>query len=804
MNMKNSVPRIWGMFLALLIWTCFIGDVAAQMMDDIVINQAKDGKVSAIILLSGQVHYLRHFSDKKGQHLEIYFQILDKAGAKDWLDNEIRKSPPSGLIPGFVTTVRNLATEPKLVIEFDRPAEYGVRIGKSQRSFVITFKPEKQDNSAKTKAAKDQAGTVSGDANAPKVEIQIFNKAAAELPAAVKLTAPESVAPAIGNASPQVESGLPQIEAASGVVPSTPVAAAEPTLEDRTRETDSQAEVLMGKGREALKVNEAGVAIEAFNKVLLLPPNKYSQDAQEWIGIARESAGQKFKAKLEYETYLKTYTTGEGVDRVKERLAKLAVVQQPTQAAAKEEKSKERKEFQTVSNGSLSMNYYHGESLTTLAGASNNPSSSNTDQNMLITSVNASVRSRNDRYDSRFVFQDTYSKNYLIKESSQVKPNRLSTLYYDIKDSVTALSARVGRQSPSGGGVMGRFDGVAAGYGITPQWQATASTGQLSDYTTASKPKFYSLGLALVNSTRWGGSVYYVNQRTDAFVDRSAVGADIRYFDANKNAYALLDYDTFFRVINTALLQGTVTADAGTSFTFALDHRKSPAISLSNAAIGSPNPINTLLDLYGKEAVKALALERTGSSDSVSFGVNQQIREKWQAGADINVSRTSSLPESPFGCMQNLTNIPAVDLVNYPAGCVPATPSTGSSKGINARLIGNGIFTINDVSVFSLGYSSSKLSKAENVMLSNHLGWAEKWTADTSLRVSWQSSYDLGGSATGKITMFSPMIRLEYRARNDLSFGVDGGIDITNNTPATGQASKTTRKYFSLGGRKDF
>ena len=79
----------------------------------------------------------------------------------------------------------------------------------------------------------------------------------------------------------------------------------------------------MAKGRNALQQGDHGIAIDAFNKLLLLPPNKFTQDAQELIGVARERSGQNFKAKLEYEHYLKTYTSGEGVARVKERLAEI-------------------------------------------------------------------------------------------------------------------------------------------------------------------------------------------------------------------------------------------------------------------------------------------------------------------------------------------------------------------------------------------------------------------------------------------------------------------------------------------------
>jgi len=842
MSIKNSAGKIRGIFFSLLVWASLTGNASAQLLDDILLNKDPDGTVHAVITLTGQVQYLRHTPEKNGKHLEIYFKIVSANSLNDpWSGYEARTSPPSELIPSFVIAVRDVLTEPKLVIDFNRTAEYSVRIGKNSRSFVISITPDKvqstSENTAPAKMDSTPAIPVAPIVAAAKPELKATLatpakeatpvKAAAVQPSPVPVAVPTKaatsaqatetapvtatvvkppvvavvppaivVAPAPAPETTPAKATLAQPTAETLAPATMPITAAtEAALADMSKETDSQAEKLMLKARDALKGNEFGVAIENLNKVLLLPQNTSSQEAQELIGVAREGTGQTYRAKLEYEAYLKEYPAGEGADRVKARLAKVVTAQQPVPISAKEELAKEKKIFQTTSNGSLSMNYYYGNSLTNVSGATTSASSI-TDQTMLITNVNASMRSRNDRYDNRLVFSDTYNKNFLSSQTGQStsNPNRLSTLYYDFKDNATALAARIGRQSPSGGGAMGRFDGVSGGYGITPKLQATAATGRLSDYLTGSKPVFYSFGLSLSNLDKWGGSAYYINQLTNGISDRSAVGADMRYFDASKNAYAALDYDTFFKVLNSVLIQGTLNGAAGTTYNFSLDHRKSPSISLSNALIGGPSTMSEMLQNgFTKDDLKALALLRTGTSSAATLGVNKQIKEKWAAGADVNIANSSGLPESG-------TNIPgSLD------GYVPPTPSSGNNYGINGRLIGNGVFHTNDVSVFSLGYTSSKSSKGENFSFTNHLGWAEKWTADTSLRFSLQNSYDaITSAATGKQTVFSPGLRLGYQVRNNINFDSDLGIDITDNSPSSGQSSRTTRKYFSLGGRWDF
>ena len=822
MSITISSRKICGIIFSLLVLACFVGEASAQLLDDILLNSAPDGKVVALIKLSGPVQYLRHVPSNKGNHLEIFFTIIPdtpQTQANDpWQGYEARTSPPSDLIPSFTVSTRNLTTEPKLVIDFSRSAEFNVRIGKSNRSFVITITPDK------AQAKSEKAATI----NAPLkivAAVPVVATASAPVTAAAPATqVPPSVAQTARAAAVIPPAVIPPVVAPPVVVPPAPVVvaaastdtpaesagpiAAEIPLADQIKATDTQAEALMGTGRDALKTKQYGVAIESFNKVLLLPPNKFSQEAQELVGVAREDAGQGFKAQREYETYLKMYSSGEGVARVKDRLAKLtasaakaAEAARPSQTVqdvsqvAGSASSSDRKSFQTVSNGGVSMNYYRGASQTAISG-STTPTTTITDQSMLITNVNASLRTRNDRYDNRLVFQDTYNKNYLDTQlsNSTSNPNRLSSLYYDFSDRVTDFTTRLGRQSPTGGGAMGRFDGISAGYGITQNFRLVGATGQLSDYGTGSKPTFYSLGLGLKNSAHWGGSAYFVSQTTNGLTDRRALGAEVRYFDVKMNAFSMMEYDTFFHVLNMALLQGSINGVPGTTYNFNLDHRRSPSMSLSNSLMGSPSSMSTMLQNgFTIDNLKALAILRTATSDSASVGVNTQIKENWQTGADLNVSKTSGLPESG-------TNVPgSLD------GYMPATPSSGNNYGLNGRLIGNGVFVAHDVSVFSLGYTSSLLSKGENFTFSNHLNMSDKWALDSSFRLNWQSSYDsITRDLTSKVTTLSPAFRVNYQMRRNVNLEVDYGLDVTENTPTTGETSRTTRNYFSLGGRWDF
>ena len=85
-------------------------------------------------------------------------------------------------------------------------------------------------------------------------------------------------------------------------------------------EVADQAAVLMPKAQEAFNAANYELAISSFNQILLLPPNAYSQEAQELIGLARERNGELAKAKAEYDLYLKLFPDGPGADRVRQHL----------------------------------------------------------------------------------------------------------------------------------------------------------------------------------------------------------------------------------------------------------------------------------------------------------------------------------------------------------------------------------------------------------------------------------------------------------------------------------------------------
>ena len=96
-----------------------------------------------------------------------------------------------------------------------------------------------------------------------------------------------------------------------------------------TTEVEREAAKLSRDARTALETGDFENAVVLLNRLLNLPPNAWSEEAQEQIGLARERLGEIAKAKAEYELYLKLYPDGPGAARIQQRLAALSIAPGP-------------------------------------------------------------------------------------------------------------------------------------------------------------------------------------------------------------------------------------------------------------------------------------------------------------------------------------------------------------------------------------------------------------------------------------------------------------------------------------------
>ena len=756
-NLARSLALV---VLSLLVMGVAIRSAHAGMIDHIEIRPAGD-EAEIRILFVTQIRYLRQAYLKNGD-IRLYFQLLGVDALDTRLVPENKESPPSDLVSHFTVSYPEL--DSSLSLSFGKSVDYHVRPGTDGRSisiFTPVIKPKNEPPKAVAKA-----GTVPLVAATPAI-IPPTPIPSVTLPSGPAGTAPRQAEP---SASPQPESA-----SATPLTPPRPVA-----------DIEAEAQQLMGSARYALQNDRAEAAIGSLNKLLNLPPNLQSQSAQELIGEAWEKNGEFDKARVEYELYLKLYPKAADIKQVKERLANLPAKNTPKPVQVVAEKPKFAEEKMTVYGG-FSQYYYRGSSHTDsllINGATSTSSSlTRTDQSQLLSMLDLTGRKRTESTDTRIVFRDNYNANFL---PGQRKYNRMDTLYLEQNARDHSYMYRLGRQSGTGGGVPGRFDGAMAAYSFNPTWRIGGVVGKPVEFTSGglsggSKKDFFGFNIDLTRlPEQWSSSSYFIQQRVDGFVDRRAIGVDAHYFDAQRNFMALLEYDLIFKKINLGLLQGNWTTETSTNYNILLDRRRSPPLQLTNALIGQPvQSIAQLLQSgVSMRTLRADAIALSPISNMFAIGMNHPYSPRWRIGADFRVNNMSGTNATSTG--------------------QPATVGSGNTYSYSFQATGNGLFLENDYGVVNATYTTSKTYKGQSLAFTQVETLRQNWRVDMSLLFYYQT--DVLGT---RQTQIRPSLKLNYRVNDSVNLEGEGGIEQIHSRSAI-QDDKTRRKYFYVGYRWDF
>jgi len=573
---------------------------------------------------------------------------------------------------------------------------------------------------------------------------------------------------------------IPSAPASTNVaVPQPSVSPRVPTTAAGPASLETEALTLIDRARDALTRGQNIVAIQTLTKLLQLPPNRQSQEAQELVGVAEERVGNRTRARQEFQLYLKLYPEGPGADRVRQRLAALNV---PTEKSDLKTARRRGVDVTTVYGG-LSQYYYYGKSkidTTTqpvLGPTQNQSTLTLTDQSALISNLDINARVRRGDWDNRFVIRENHVWNFI---DGQENRNRLYSAYSDTRNKAWDTGLRLGRQPGNVGGALNRFDGAAINYGFLPKFRINLVAGQPVEYVSINSDKWF-WGASMDFGTfaeHWSGSIYYNKQMVDDVIDREAIGTELRYFDPELNAFTLLDYDSGFGELNIGTLQVTKLFGPKINLNALVDHRKAPILTLSNAVIGETNTsIQSQLQALSEEQLRRQATDRTPESNLYSAGINLNVTTKWQIGGDVK--------------LYNLTGTPA-------SGPLPATQGSGNILVYTLQGIGTSLLSKRDITVLSLSYLNSPTFSGESLSISNRTVLFDNWTLDFAIRY-----YDQEDQSSTTLTRWNPTIRLGYRWRNSITLEVEYGLENTV-TESTTTIDESRRNYYSLGYRWDF
>jgi len=720
----------------------------AHVMESVEVQRL--GKEAAIVVrFNTQVQYLRHAPRDRGRSLLIYIQRTGPRLPDEDFGPQTIRLPKTDMVPQFSVTYPGPGDN-TLQVVFDQPTEFSVHSAPGGRSITIMVPvlPGATDMTVQIKAP-------SGPSRAP--------------PVAVPLPAqPEPSAP-----PPPAAPSLPTV---------APLSSAE--IESRAKEW-------MDAATQAIAARRGVVAAERLNQILSLPPNSHTEAAQAMMGEAREYSGELSKARAEYETYLKLYPGGRHVARVKQRLASLN--QSVKQALSAPGAKGREAPAAWLAFGSLSQYYYTGQSrIETITPPPpgqllfNRDTLSFTDQRALISTLDVQGRRHDAVTDTRIVLRDSNTRNFLEGQKSY---NRLNAAYFEQTDKQLGYFVRAGRQVGTGGGIFGRYDGLWLGYNVAPTWRVNTTAGSVVEFNSPFTRKF--VGASADYGSPPGGpgiSIYYIEQTLEGLPDRRAIGYESRYFDPHTTLYGTVDYDLYFKSLNTALVQANWRSDNGTNYFSNIDYRKSPTLSLLTALPGqiSLDPTQPTLDFrellltsantLGVEELRRQAAILTADSTLFALGFTHPFTPRLQLGADYRFARLSGTGAS---------------------GILPAQEGTGNNHVISGQALGNNLLFTNDTTVFNASRILSPLYTGQAYSLT-YVVPNNAWRFDGNLRY-----YTQHDTQEQRQTRLSPSLKVSYRWLNRLTLEMEGGSERFNETGPI-RETHSTRWYVYGGYRLDF
>ncbi|MEN8206815.1 MAG: hypothetical protein ABFS24_12500 [Pseudomonadota bacterium] len=537
---------------------------------------------------------------------------------------------------------------------------------------------------------------------------------------------------------------------------------------------------LMQEAREYMTEKDYAGAIRLYTKVLQYPDNKYSQDALEFLGLARERKGQLAHAKMVYRDYLERYPEGEGTERVKQRLA--AVLTARKQPRDKLRTTQTRASPGQKSDwdvyGGISQYYRRDENTTGLDDAEITTVS----QSSLNSNIDVTGRRRSSDYDLRTRFTGGYLHDFL--EGDVNSDTTVSSMYFDARDIKRHLSMRIGRQSRSTGGVLGRFDGLLLGFPLGNTFSVSAVGGLPVESSTDSfddtSRYFYGLTLEAEGFAKgWDANAFVIEQQVDGLTDRRAIGGELRYFDPTRSFFSLVDYDIYFNELNIWQLLGNWTLPDKTTVNLVADYRKSPILTTNNALIGQAvTSIDDLQGSFSSDEISDLARDRTATSKLVTLGVSRPMNEKLQFSGDITALNLSDTDES---------------------GGVVATAGTGTDYLYNLQLIGSNLINQGDITIFGLRYADGD----DRDIYSLNFNTRYPVTRDFRINPRFRVDYRINRDDNTDQMIYRPSLRLDYRVKRRLRLEAELGGEYSDREIVEG-SDKDSSYFVNIGYRIDF
>jgi len=545
---------------------------------------------------------------------------------------------------------------------------------------------------------------------------------------------------------------------------------------------------LVADARAAMTARDYPKAIGLLTKLQRQPEFPQRAPMQELLGLARERSGQLAHAKAEYEEYLRRYPNGEAAERITRRLQVLRAAS--TQARTGTGGGARAATGWTVSGGFGQTYRYDGTNVnntTSTANALAVPVASQTQSsNGLYNDLDVLARNRGERLDMLARVSVGYAKDFGVSAGTSAgdSTKRVSIASFEIADRAAGILARIGRQSQNLDGALGTFDGLFASWQMIPSLALDVTSGfpvEQTNIGVRTDRRFWAVALPYTPVGRhWDTSVFFTQQTFDGFTDRRAVGMQARVLLPKSSITALVDYDIFYKSLNTAAILGTLQLPERWNLSFDAERRNAPVLTSRNALIGEPFTTLTQLQLFDQQVglptqqLYQDARLNTPISDNYSLTATRPLGTRYQFAATVSAEKLGAT-----------------------TGLNPE-PATGLDLSYEAQVYGSNLWREGDFSVLSAAYSQTQSGKTASLGLTSRRPIGGAWRLGPRLTLERQQIASDGSHELDLI----PSALLDYsRGRKLLQFEAGGQL---GKRDSTSQTQNTTRYYVSLAYRIGF
>lgn len=701
----KTTPFLRLLLLALCLAMLFLGQAHALSSRDRILSgisfsdAEKYQKIN--VSFNFPVRYLRHYPLNNGKEVRIQFEpIVTSSESRAALSRRESLIPPMGNPAGVERVVYegNDFVEPTIRVVFEKAVPYEVKQGEDFRSLAVLVPQMKS------------AGTYG----------------------------PEP-ADTVSEKSP-TESAAPSFEAKE-----INASAGGPGALSAQRQED-----LLKEGVQVMATKDYSRAVQIYTRLLDSEDEKVLEHAQYQLALAQEYEGHLAHAKAEYKNYLRAFPDGEKAEKARENLKKLLSARPLRFGDSSDTVGRSQSLWDSDFFGSVSVYYDRDVSFPEQDGSDDNLPDSVVNFSTLTTGVDATWRLQSDKYKLEMVAIGSYEEDLEGDDDE----TRVSSLYLDFEDNARIFTSRLGRQSSSKGGVLGRFDGGNFSYLLTDHIRMNVVAGfpvdRSSDDMQTDK-YFYGVNVDLGRFwNHWDFNTYFINQIADDVDDRQAIGGEVRYIGDKGSFFSLIDYDLLFEQVNIILFAGNyLLPNEKTRLNVSADFRRSPSLSSSNALIGQGSPsLEALEDTLGESEMRKLAEDRSLESSYVTLGVSHPLTETVQLAADVSWAKLDGAPAS---------------------GGVEAIESTGDEFFYTLQLLTDNLFMTGDLSTVSLRYADTKQRDTYTVILNSRLPVTDKWRINPKMQIDYRENKHLSGEQW----RLRPSLRLEYSLGKGVNFEID-------------------------------